>query len=447
MFVPRPDRRTLVVALVGVLSGGLVAVAAVQQVDEAASVSEPAVRTAESRGDVAVAFDIGEIDRFVVEASSRAVAEVGGIVAPSRTGSLGMRRITRNGATVHAPPSGYLIPMVYVALPRGAVAGVMGPDVSAVLDVDRVVMNEVTAEVTGAREGDVVVMQAADGRAVPLVIAGIHPYEQIGWGELIITTDLAARLGATVDTRVVMWGFDDRAGLDAALAREGVIGRKDTRVSRSWDPPSPDSTLSTARTKAALGEPWYRFEADGSISMHPAWKAANLTDGRELLDPVIPIRAQCHQEIVDDLRAALADVAAVGLAGEIDVLNANTYGGCYGPRFSRLSGEIGFLSRHAYGMALDTNTTSNCFGCRPRMHCDVVRIFRRHGFAWGGNFRRPDGMHFEWVGERRDDISYPSAYCPNQVDPLAESIDASELGPAVLSVEVEGSVDEHAHAA
>jgi len=49
------------------------------------------------------------------------------------------------------------------------------------------------------------------------------------------------------------------------------------------------------------------------------------------------------------------------------------------------------------------------------MNCDVVRIFRRHNFAWGGNFASRDGMHFEWVGERRDQLTYPSTYCPNLV--------------------------------
>ena len=47
------------------------------------------------------------------------------------------------------------------------------------------------------------------------------------------------------------------------------------------------------------------------------------------------------------------------------------------------------------------------------MNCATVRIFRKHGFAWGGNFLTPDGMHFEWVGEPRDQFSYPSRFCPN----------------------------------
>ena len=44
-----------------------------------------------------------------------------------------------------------------------------------------------------------------------------------------------------------------------------------------------------------------------------------------------------------------------------------------------------------------------------------MRIFRKHGFAWGGNFLVPDGMHFEWVGEPRDQYPYPSRFCPNAV--------------------------------
>jgi hypothetical protein len=423
---------------------GFVAWAAGGPLDGAVVVSEGAIREPYKSDDTVVIFDIAEVDRFVVEAAARAATTAGATSTTARTGALGMRAITRNGVTVHAPPPGYLIPMVYLALPTAPMGYVVGSDIPAVIGPGKAVMNAVTAELTGAQVGDVVVMQAANGSPVDIQITGIRPYEQIGWAELVFTTDVAAQLGATEDTRVVIFGAEDHALMEQALAAEGLIGRKDTRVSRSWDLPDPDNTLSTAETKLALGEPWYRFNADGSISMHPDWIAANLPPGRELLDPVVQIRARCNVGVVDDLKAALREVATAGLAGAIEVANANTFGGCYGgARYARTSGQIGSISRHSYGMALDTNTTSNCQGCVPKMNCDVVRIFRKHGFAWGGNFRRPDGMHFEWVGEPRDQLSYPSNYCPNVVNPLTQSVAISSTGPSVLVVGTPGVEHDH----
>lgn len=402
---------------------------------DTAVVAERAERISDEPGDIVVVFDLGDVDADVVRSAARAADVAGAVATTARTGSLGMRSITRAGSVVHAPPNGYLIPMVYSAIPSHSIGRVLGADVSAVVGPDRVVMNEMTAGITGAQTGDVIVMQSASGAPVSLTIAAIRPYEQIGAAELVFTTDVAARLGATFDTRVIIYDVD-RARIEPALEAQGLYDRRSTRVLHSWDAPGPDDTLSTARTKLLLGEPVYRFDADGSISMHPDWLATNLTPGREVLNDTVRIRARCHVEVVDDLRAALAEVAAAGLAGAIDVANANAYGGCYaGARYSRLGGQIGFLSRHSYGMALDTNTVSNCLGCRPQMSCDVVRIFRRHGFAWGGNFRSPDGMHFEWVGERRDQIRYPSTYCPNEV-PAADRVggDTVTLGHDVLTI-------------
>ena len=64
-------------------------------------------------------------------------------------------------------------------------------------------------------------------------------------------------------------------------------------------------------------------------------------------------------------------------------------------------------------MAIDMNTTTNPQWGRPHMNCDVVRIFRKWGFAWGGNYWPTDGMHFEWVGERRDQL-LPEPLLPEQ---------------------------------
>jgi hypothetical protein len=408
--------------------GGAVVLGLGAGIDDAAEVDTAAARLDPGVGDLVVAFDVGDVDRFVVDASAEAARRAGGFSSTRRGGSIGLHRITRDGTTVHEPPPGYLIPMVFSAAPVDAGRGVYGIEIAQVMAAGDVVVNEMTAELTGARVGDRLELRTMTGGTVMLRVGMIAAYDAVGGSELVFDTSVASRLGFTSDTSTVMWGFD-RAALDAALVAVGLDGRADTQINRSWDLSDPDETISTARIKVALGEPWYRVNADDTISMHPEWIATNLTDGRVLLDATIRVRAQCHVAIVDDLSAALAEIAAAGLAAEIDVANANAYGGCYAPRYSRISG---YLSRHTYAMAFDTNTVSNCQGCRPRMHCDVVRIFRRHGFAWGGNFRRPDGMHFEWVGSPRDQIPYPSTYCPNIVASSTERL-VPAIGREVLA--------------
>ncbi|MBI5089467.1 MAG: M15 family metallopeptidase [Actinobacteria bacterium] len=155
------------------------------------------------------------------------------------------------------------------------------------------------------------------------------------------------------------------------------------------------------------------------MTMDQGWVDANIVR-RDY--QFIGVRAWCHRLIADDLQAALQEVYQAGLSWAIDLANTNTYGGCWNPRYARASANIGSVSRHAWGMAFDTNTTQNAQGSTPRMDCRVVRIFRKHNFAWGGNFLLPDGMHFEWVGEPRYTWANPSKYCPNLPDGRIETM-------------------------
>jgi hypothetical protein len=425
--------RSHVALAIGVATLSMAGVAvAIQVIDSSASVATPAARVDRGLGDVVAIFDVQEVDREVVDAAFRIAERTGAAASTARSGSAGMTRLARSGATVHTAPDGYLIPQVYLAVSEAAASGLFGNSVSALLNADTVVMNQITATLMGAQVGDTLELRAADDSVQAFRVAAIRPHEQSGGSDIVMTTDAADRIGAFEDTRAVIWGIASRTALDAAVAAEGLESRRDTRVSRSWSPPDPDDTLSTPRTKQLLGEPWYLPVDDSAIAMHPTWKANNLTDGRILLNSSIPVRAQCHVKIVASLQAAFADVAAAGLGGAIDLGNTNTFGGCFNARYSRISG---FLSRHAYGQAIDMNTVTNCQGCVPQMDCRVVRIFRRHGFAWGGNFRRPDGMHFEWVGERRDQIQYASTYCPNTAVPASQT-DGADVQPAEVGGDV-----------
>jgi hypothetical protein len=441
-------RRRLPVALaaaVAVVAAGIVVAATtIERIDGPAEPGRGATPV-ESFGDVATVSTIGELPDDLMVAATSAARDAGGAAATNRGASIGMVRVLRGGSVVQAAPSGFRIPMVVTAMAPAAIANVMGRDLSGVLGPDTVVMGARTAGLRGAQAGDLVELVAEDGSIRALTIAVVAPDEQVGGTELLMSTAAADQLGITRPTSVVIWGFASRAALDQALAARGVIGRHETRVARSWAPRNPDGTIGTARTKELLGEFAYQPIDDVSVIQDGTWVAANLPADRVLLTGSIPIEARCHNRIVADLVAALDDVAAAGLAATIDVSNTNTYGGCHNPRYNRISGQLGFLSRHAWAQAFDTNTVTNCQGCVPQMSCDVVRIFRRHGFAWGGNFLRPDGMHFEWVGERRDQLSYPSTYCPNVVQPTTESFDTSDSRATLFADAPDfGEQDDHA---
>jgi len=53
------------------------------------------------------------------------------------------------------------------------------------------------------------------------------------------------------------------------------------------------------------------------------------------------------------------------------------------------------LSLHAWALAIDFNAAWNRPGKKPAMDPRIVKSFKESGFNWGGDFKRPDGMHME----------------------------------------------------
>lgn len=104
-------------------------------------------------------------------------------------------------------------------------------------------------------------------------------------------------------------------------------------------------------------------------------------------------RITCHRKVAPMLGRALELVDACGLTGKI-----LTFDGCYNDRSSRGGGS---KSTHAWGAAVDFNAEWNGYGDEPAQRGEkgslreIVGIFQKCGFAWGGHFRHPDGMHFE----------------------------------------------------
>jgi hypothetical protein len=396
-------------------------------IDGPAQLGTPATRVVipAEPGDLVAAFNVGPPRPELVRAFVDAAESSGGAMAILRTAMLGLVAVTRNGTTIQAAPANMQYPLVVATVPSFVVGGVFGPESAAAISGGGVVMGATTAGLRGANVGDRLRILGGTGAVVEVPIALIADDAVVGGAEVIMSDEMTGALGPLVASRVLVFGFGSRSGVESALAAAGVDGFTETRVIRSWDQFDPDTTLTVAQTKAALGEFAYRQGRDGSIAQEQAWAAANLPPGPELLNETIRIRARCHLAITEDLRAALAEIAAAGLAAAIDVANSNSMGGCHYPRLNRIGVQYGTLSRHSWGGALDINTEANCQGCVPRLNCDVVRIFRRHGFAWGGNFTRADGMHFEWVGEPRDQIQYRSRYCPNEPSTNEPSLNES----------------------
>ena len=412
------SRLTRTAALLVIASGAWAAIPG-EAAGPAAVIAEPATGGAPAQnlsvpGDLVSIYNFGPLQPGIVDAAIGSAVDAGGWGVVGRGFGIGLVQVTRGGVVVHQAPGplgSWYFPTSVTALPIDSIGASLGREVSKFISAGTVVMGATSASLSGAQAGDILDFASADGSIVQFIVGRVAPDAEVGGTEIVMSTAQADLLGATIPTSVLIYGQFDRTALDAALAARGLSTDPKIRVRRSWDPIDPDGTIGLAKTKKLLGELAYSLTASGAMLVDSAWQAAHIP-GRESYPT--GIRAACNNTIKADLAAALQAVVDAGLAGSIDVNNANTFGGCFGPRFTRIVGtQLGTLSRHTWGQAFDTNTVSNCQGCVPQMDCRVVRIFRAHNFVWGGNFINPDGMHFEWVGEPRNTGQYPSRYCPN----------------------------------
>ena len=97
----------------------------------------------------------------------------------------------------------------------------------------------------------------------------------------------------------------------------------------------------------------------------------------------------CNKVVMPQLRAALQEIVDRGLAKEIHPSStraATTPASSPTPPSSPTT---------PFGTAVDLNTAGNQRGTVGEMDRNVVSIFKRWGFAWGGNWKWTDPMHFE----------------------------------------------------
>jgi hypothetical protein len=440
----RPAALVAVLVAAATVVGGLasadplpsgVRAAAVTQVSGSASATSGARRVVGLADAVSISVYGGMTPEAIdgIEAAARAAG------VPSVRGrslNIGLRAVRRGNQFVQVAdgPGGgsWQFPMSVTVLAPEAIGPVFGLRIAAAVAGGGAVLDANSAALRGAQVGDVLDLVALDGGLRTVTLAAIATSGEIGSAELVIGPDIADWLGASIVTRILLFGQMDRGLVDAELTARGFVDGNRVRIVRSWAPANPDGLLSSSQVKQRLGEFAYRVNANGGLTLDQAWRDANLLYRSY---GSINVRTTCHQAITGDLQAALDEVAAAGLGGLIDLGNTNTYGGCYNPRFATQSGSFGSVSRHAWAMAIDMNTTTNPQGGTPRMDCRIVRIFRKHNFAWGGNFLVPDGMHFEWVGQPRHTWAFPSRYCPNLPDGATQALGEQPDGRTLLFAE------------
>ncbi len=106
------------------------------------------------------------------------------------------------------------------------------------------------------------------------------------------------------------------------------------------------------------------------------------------------------------------DAQLRAVSGEIDALPDKIKRAAYpiaGTYNCRAVADTGQPSAHGYGIAIDLNTAFSDYwywqpheganAYRNRMPQEIVAIFEKHGFIWGGKWYHFDTMHFEFRPE------------------------------------------------
>lgn len=342
-----------------------------------------------------------------------AVAPSGAVGHLVKFPTVGLTAQVRDGKDLLRLGNNWRIPMATMVAPTEFLRAVGGDVLAEAASSGKVLMGERSAAIRGAKVGDVLTLRDIKFRKREFVIGAIVPNDFVDYGDLFMTSESAVVLGDINISRITMTNIPSAKVILAALASKGFVINSSLRLRTSWDRQNPDGTLGTSTVKKLLGEFAFRPAGGSNIEVETRWSMNNILWRHSFTD--VGLRSSCHKVVATAIQKALTEIRQAGLAHKINLQNSNRYGGCFTGRYNRMAGTFGAPSRHSYGMALDVNTSTNVQGAVPQMDCRVVRIFRKWGFAWGGNFWPADGMHFEYVGEPRDQIGYPSKYCPNLV--------------------------------
>jgi len=144
--------------------------------------------------------------------------------------------------------------------------------------------------------------------------------------------------------------------------------------------------LSVSEIIQEFGEFKYTEAGGGRITVTDNWRNENII-GLEINYKKI----WCNKKIAHQFAGAFADMLAAGLWDYLDIKG----GGCYCARHKCWDIDRS-LSSHSWGIAHDFNPKKYPYSSSYRLPDNVISIFKKWGFYYGGDFTIPDPMHFEW---------------------------------------------------
>lgn len=264
------------------------------------------------------------------------------------------------------------------------------PDVSAqtagvwerLMEGDIVVRHDVAYR-RGIELGSEVQLHGAN--QIPVRIGAFASNGAPPLADVLVPMSVAEQLGQTQLNLVIVSLKDDADRDDAYTRFADAVGGG--RIEPRSAPEQQQAVLNGGKGRSSFEAFDYTDLGDGLIQIDRGWV------DKWIVTVDVPFlgTTRMHRMMALQLAKVMEEIEAQGLQGHFD---PSQFAGAYVPRHIDWSPDRP-LSMHAWGLAIDINSRDNALGAQPQMDPRIVQIFERWGFAWGGRWSRPDGMHFE----------------------------------------------------
>jgi len=139
------------------------------------------------------------------------------------------------------------------------------------------------------------------------------------------------------------------------------------------------------------GEPSAKWESANVVRVRAPWKLVTSWDFQSVSG------VRIHKKCESSLLAVLAKIwdASGNSEAKIKEWGMHLYAGAYNFRLMRGGSK---LSMHSWGCAIDFDSARNAFGDSTPNFATipvVLDAFASEGWTWGGNWKKPDGMHWQ----------------------------------------------------